>query len=119
MAVPPATAQRNGSALQLQISPVGPGAKWGATAWLDDVVIEEASVDDQGIGTGSSETPARTIKLDDGAGLKNVLFVPIDDQRPCYKSYGDGCVSPAHDRLAKEGMIFTRAFANFAWCAPR
>jgi hypothetical protein len=52
------------------------------------------------------------------AGLKNVLFVPIDDQRPCYKSYGDGCISPAHDRLAKEGMIFTRAFANFAWCAP-
>ena len=35
-------------------------------------------------------------------GLKNVLFVPIDDQRPCYKSYGGGCVSPAHDRLAKE-----------------
>ena len=53
-----------------------------------------------------------------GTRLKNVLFVPIDDQRPCYKSYGDGCVSPAHDRLAKEGMIFTRAFANFAWCAP-
>jgi iduronate 2-sulfatase len=50
--------------------------------------------------------------------LKNVLFVPIDDQRPCYKSYGNGCISPAHDRLAAEGMIFTRAFANFAWCAP-
>jgi formylglycine-generating enzyme required for sulfatase activity len=51
-------------------------------------------------------------------GAKNVLFVPIDDQRPCYKSYGQPCVSPAHDRLAREGMIFIRAFAQFAWCAP-
>jgi iduronate 2-sulfatase len=51
-------------------------------------------------------------------GAKNVLFVPIDDQRPCYRSYGQPCISPAHDRLAREGTLFTRAFAQFAWCAP-
>ena len=52
------------------------------------------------------------------AGAKNVLFVAIGDQRPCYKSLGQPCISPAHDRLAREGMRFTRAFAQFAWCAP-
>lgn len=52
------------------------------------------------------------------AVAKNVLFVPIDDQRACLSSLGGPCVSPAHHRLAAEGTIFTRAFAQFAWCAP-
>jgi iduronate 2-sulfatase len=51
---------------------------------------------------------------------RNVLFVPMDDQRPLFRNaYGQSIViSPSADRLAKEGTVFTRAFANFAWCAP-
>ena len=43
----------------------------------------------------------------------------MDDQRPVFKrAYGQPSVTPAFDRLAAEGIVFTRAFANFAWCAP-
>ena len=50
---------------------------------------------------------------------KNVLFVPMDDQRPEFAvGFGRPTHTPAMDRLSREGTTFTRAFANFAWCAP-
>ena len=50
---------------------------------------------------------------------KNVVFVPMDDQRPEFaEGFGRPTHTPAMDRLSREGTTFTRAFANFAWCAP-
>ena len=50
---------------------------------------------------------------------KNILFVPMDDQRPEFAGvFGRPTHTPAMDRLTREGTTFTRAYANFAWCAP-
>jgi iduronate 2-sulfatase len=44
----------------------------------------------------------------------------MDDQRPIAREgYNQSYMhTPAMDRLTREGTTFTRAFANFAWCAP-
>jgi arylsulfatase A-like enzyme len=44
-----------------------------------------------------------------------VLFIAIDDMRP---SIGAPVITPAMDRLAADGLLFSRAYANFPWCNP-
>ncbi|QEC51153.1 putative sulfatase [Anseongella ginsenosidimutans] len=50
----------------------------------------------------------------------NILFVISDDQSYPYASaYGEGAVqTPAFDRVAKEGLLFTRAFVASPGCSP-
>ena len=49
----------------------------------------------------------------------NVLFVPVDDLRPELACYGHPVVkSPNLDRLAREGLLFTRAYCQQAVCSP-
>lgn len=49
----------------------------------------------------------------------NVLFICVDDLKPVLGCYGDTLVkSPNIDRLASRGVLFQRAFANQAVCAP-
>ena len=49
-------------------------------------------------------------------GARNVLFVPVDDMRPSQGAYGQPVITPNFDRFAAAGVLFSRAFANFAWC---
>lgn len=47
----------------------------------------------------------------------NVLFIMIDDLRPELGCYGsDVAITPNLDALASEGMLFERAYCNFAVC---
>ncbi len=50
----------------------------------------------------------------------NILFVISDDQSYPYASaYGDKAVkTPAFDRIAKEGILFTNAFSASPGCSP-
>ena len=49
----------------------------------------------------------------------NVLFIAVDDLRPQFGAYGDPVVkSPNMDRLAREGLTFTRAYCQQAVCSP-
>ena len=49
----------------------------------------------------------------------NVLFIAIDDLRPEIGAYGVNAIrTPNLDALAREGTIFTRAYAQMATCAP-
>ncbi len=49
----------------------------------------------------------------------NVLFVIIDDLRPLISCQGDPvAVTPSLDRLASEGMVFERAYAQYPICGP-
>lgn len=49
----------------------------------------------------------------------NVLFIAVDDLRPELGCYGKSMIkSPNIDRLAKMGVIFTNAYANYPQCHP-
>lgn len=53
-----------------------------------------------------------------GAG-PNVLWIDIDDQSPWYSAYGHDLVeTPSIDALAKEGVLFERAYAPTPVCSP-
>ncbi len=50
---------------------------------------------------------------------KNVLFIAVDDLKPLIGAFGDTyAITPNIDRLAKEGFVFERAYAQQAVCAP-
>ena len=56
-----------------------------------------------------------------GADAKkpNVLFIAVDDLRPELGCYGNPVIkTPNFDRLAKRGMVFTRAYCQQAVCSP-
>ena len=49
----------------------------------------------------------------------NVLFIAIDDLRPEIGAYGVNAIrTPNLDALAREGTIFTRAYAQMSLCSP-
>lgn len=55
----------------------------------------------------------------ESSGQKNVLIFFIDDLRPELGCYGaDYIKSPAIDTLAKQGVLFERAYCQQALCAP-
>ena len=54
-----------------------------------------------------------------GAARPNVLLICVDDLKPLLGCYGNPQVkTPAIDRLAASGVVFDRAYCNFASCAP-
>lgn len=49
----------------------------------------------------------------------NILFIPVDDLRPEAGAYGNSIIkTPSMDRLAKQGVVFTRAYCQQAVCNP-
>lgn len=49
----------------------------------------------------------------------NILFIPVDDLRPELGAYGDEFIqTPNIDRLAEQGITFTRAYCQQAVCNP-
>eukprot|EP00039_Didymoeca_costata_P002451 m.60288 g.60288 ORF g.60288 m.60288 type:complete len:647 (+) comp11309_c0_seq3:126-2066(+) len=51
--------------------------------------------------------------------VKNVLMILVDDLRPELGIYGHNTtVTPNIDKLGSEGTVFTRAYVQFAFCAP-
>ena len=49
----------------------------------------------------------------------NVLLIIVDDLRPLLGAYGDEIAHTPHmDRLASEGTVFRRAYANWPVCGP-
>jgi arylsulfatase A-like enzyme len=47
----------------------------------------------------------------------NVLFIAVDDLRPELSCFGQGSIiSPNIDKLAEEGLLFTRAYCNIPVC---
>jgi len=49
----------------------------------------------------------------------NILWISVEDISPLLEAYGDKTIkTPNIDRLAKEGITFTNAFATAGVCAP-
>ncbi len=49
----------------------------------------------------------------------NILFIPVDDLRPELGCYGNQKIkTPNIDRLAKSGVVFSRAYCQQAVCNP-
>ena len=58
-------------------------------------------------------------KRNSDAPRPNILFIPVDDLRPELGCYGDATIkTPNIDRMAKEGVVFTRAYCQQAVCNP-
>lgn len=54
-----------------------------------------------------------------GGGRPNVLWISTEDMSPRLGAYGDALArTPNIDRLAREGLRFTRAFTTSPVCAP-
>ena len=66
------------------------------------------------VSAGSTSVPAQVAKRQ-----PNVLLILVDDLKPALGAYGDRLAkSPNIDRLAQRGLLFERAYANQAVCAP-
>ena len=49
----------------------------------------------------------------------NILFIAVDDLRPELGCYGSAVIKTPHiDKLADEGLVFTRAYCQSAVCNP-
>lgn len=49
----------------------------------------------------------------------NVLLIVADDLAACLGSYGNTvCKTPNLDRLAREGVVFERAYCQYPVCGP-
>ena len=49
----------------------------------------------------------------------NVLMIAIDDLKPLLNCYGEtGVKTPNIDRLAQQGIVFTKAYCQWAVCGP-
>ena len=49
----------------------------------------------------------------------NILMIAVDDLRPMLGCYGDPvALTPNIDRLAERGILFERAYCQFAKCGP-
>lgn len=61
-----------------------------------------------------------TAKPASEAKIRNVLLIVADDLKAdvlgCYGS--TACKTPHIDQLAKQGLVFDRAYCQAAWCAP-
>ncbi len=50
---------------------------------------------------------------------RNVLMIAVDDLRPVLNCYGESQIhSPNIDRLAEQGVVFTKAYCQWAVCGP-
>ena len=49
----------------------------------------------------------------------NILFIVVDDLRPELGCYGtDQVISPNIDKIASQGLLFEKAYCNYAVCGP-
>ena len=64
-------------------------------------------------------TPAAVAPAREGPWRPNFLFIMVDDLRPALGCYGDQAARTPHmDSLARQGTIFTGAYASVATCSP-
>jgi arylsulfatase A-like enzyme len=71
------------------------------------------------VALGLSASPLWAQRRRAQAGDKNVLFIVVDDLRPTLRCYGDpDAITPNIDRLAEQGLTFTRAYCQQAVCSP-
>ena len=88
----------------------------GFSPWRALMQIESASLEGATRSIGARTAPAPAPRA---TGQKNVLFITVDDLRPELGCYGvHGIRSPNIDRLARDGVIFDRAYCQAALCNP-
>jgi iduronate 2-sulfatase len=68
---------------------------------------------------GISTSVAQSRPIRQAQDRPNVLFIGVDDLRPELNCYGETYIhSPNIDRLASQGVLFNRAYCQWAVCMP-
>jgi arylsulfatase A-like enzyme len=71
------------------------------------------------LAVAACQGPAPETASDAAPARPNVLFLAVDDLRPELGAYGRAEIhSPSIDRLAREGLLFERAYVQQAVCSP-
>lgn len=84
-----------------------------ASRWLIHGLIAGA------IGTGAAAADSASDAGAKNQKQPNVLFIGVDDLRPELGCYGANYIqSPNIDRLAEDGVLFERAYCQWAVCMP-
>ncbi len=66
-----------------------------------------------------ADEPSLVATNDVGENRPNILFIAIDDLRPELGCYGSQiAITPNLDALAKDGLLFNRAYCQEAICSP-
>lgn len=64
-------------------------------------------------------TASPQLLAEDRGSRPNILFIAVDDLRPELGCYGsDIAITPNFDRIASDGLLFTRAYCQQAICRP-
>ncbi len=88
------------------------------TCWLA-VVMPLILIASSTVVGAAADRGEQRLKSNPG-NIKNVLFLVSDDLKASVLGcYGDPmCKTPNLDRLAKQGVLFRRAYCQAMWCAP-
>lgn len=82
--------------------------------WLIFLIFTANIIDNAGLCTALHRT-GKTVDSE----KKNVLFLVVDDMRPNIGAYNATfAYTPHMDKLASQSLLFKRAYANYAYCAP-
>ena len=102
--------------LDFKADPAQAGLKVAEIEWFKEKETLADSFEDAGC---QAESCCETLVEEEAGGYKNLLFIIVDDLNKTLGTYGHPVVKTPHvDKLARMGVRFENAYANYSVCNP-